>query len=57
MDLAEGHLAALQFVDRASTTSSSYSVFNLGSGHGYSVLQMLAAMNKACGKYRLSFQS
>lgn len=50
MDLAEGHLAALQYVDRASTTASSYSVFNLGSGHGYSVLEMLAAMNKACGE-------
>lgn len=50
MDLAEGHLAALQYVDRAAPGASTYSVFNLGSGHGYSVLEMLHAMNKACGE-------
>ena len=54
MDLAEGHLAALQYVDRAAPGASTYSVFNLGSGHGYSVLEMLHAMNKACGEYFLN---
>ena len=62
MDLAEGHVAALAFLDRPtvvvnSTTASAantnnvfpggkktYSVFNLGSGVGYSVLQIIAAM-------------
>jgi len=65
MDLAEGHVAALAFMDRptalptpsssslslSSPSSSSlpggrnaYNVFNLGSGVGYTVLEIIAAM-------------
>ena len=58
MDLAEGHMSALKFiespldVDIKSSSASvgksagygEYSVFNLGSGIGYSVLDMVKGM-------------
>jgi UDP-glucose 4-epimerase len=47
MDLAEGHLAALRHIDR---TGPGYEVFNLGTGRGYSVLEMVNAMRKASGQ-------
>mmetsp|Transcript_27592 Transcript_27592/g.39163 ORF Transcript_27592/g.39163 Transcript_27592/m.39163 type:complete len:477 (-) Transcript_27592:82-1512(-) len=70
MDLAEGHVAALAFLDRptvvlngtvtALATSATavtypgglktYSVFNLGSGVGYSVMEIIAAMKRASKK-------
>ena len=46
MDLARGHVAALEHV-RANT---GYAVINLGSGHGTSVLQMIAAFEAASGR-------
>ena len=46
MDLAEGHLAALSYLARA----SGFEVFNLGTGMGYSVLQMISAFEKASKK-------
>jgi UDP-glucose 4-epimerase len=46
MDLAQGHLAALESV-KASKTS--YETFNLGTGQGQSVLQMIKAFEHACG--------
>jgi len=51
MDLAEGHVAALKQLLNKNTTpsTSSFQVFNLGSGLGYSVLDMVAAMKEACG--------
>lgn len=45
MDLAEGHLAAL----RHAHGRSGHHVFNLGSGQGHSVLEMLAAFSRVCG--------
>lgn len=53
MDLAEGHLSAIQY---ASTKGSGIYTFNLGTGNGYSVLDMVKAMSKACGhevKYQI----
>jgi len=53
MDLAEGHLAALRYMDG----KEGLNVFNLGTGIGYSVLDMVVAMEKACGhaiKYEIS---
>jgi UDP-glucose 4-epimerase len=57
MDLAEGHVAALKYVeshDKESKTEKTgfgkLSVFNLGTGRGYSVLEMIEAMKKASGK-------
>ena len=46
MDLAEGHLAAL----RHGHGRSGLHTYNLGAGHGHSVLQMLAAFGHACGR-------
>ena len=42
-DLAEGHLAALEFLQQ----NSGRHVFNLGTGRGYSVLEMIAAFEAA----------
>lgn len=53
MDLAEGHVAALKYVEQTAKPRSGYgkySVFNLGTGHGTSVLEMVEAMSKAAGK-------
>ena len=46
VDLAEGHLSALQYMD---TKDTGCFTFNLGTGNGYSVIQMCEAMGKACG--------
>jgi UDP-glucose 4-epimerase len=46
MDLADGHIAALQKVG----SQSGLHIYNLGTGNGYSVLDMVAAFEKACGK-------
>jgi UDP-glucose 4-epimerase len=53
MDLAEGHVSALHYMDKKKT---GLFTFNLGTGNGYSVLEMCAAMGKACGheiKYQI----
>lgn len=47
MDLAEGHLAALRHAE--GSKGKDLQIFNLGTGTGYSVLDMLRAMEKACG--------
>ena len=46
VDLAKGHVAALKRLEDAQGVS----VFNLGTGVGYSVLDVLHAFEKACGK-------
>ena len=46
VDLAHGHLCAL----RALQTRSGPHIWNLGTGQGYSVLQMIAAFEAACGR-------
>ncbi|KRF35073.1 UDP-glucose 4-epimerase GalE [Nocardioides sp. Soil805] len=46
-DLAAGHVAALQAL---STTTEPVNVWNLGSGHGTSVLELLHAFEKAVGR-------
>ncbi|MBD1390706.1 UDP-glucose 4-epimerase GalE [Neiella sp. HB171785] len=45
VDLAEGHVKAL---DKLST-SPGLVIYNLGTGNGYSVLEVIAAFAKACG--------
>jgi UDP-glucose 4-epimerase len=53
MDLADGHLSALRFMDE----SSGFNVFNLGTGYGVSVLELVNAFRKVSGKeisYRIS---
>lgn len=49
MDLAEGHLAALRYMDRKKADGGIFT-FNLGTGKGYSVLDMVTAHKKASGK-------
>jgi UDP-glucose 4-epimerase len=46
MDLSEGHVASLQYMDRK---GNGVFVFNLGTGNGTSVLQMCQAMSEVCG--------
>ena len=45
VDLAIGHLKALNKIDKESGAH----IFNLGTGNGYSVFEMLKAFEKACG--------
>ncbi len=46
IDLADGHLRALEKI----TNHVGVVTYNLGTGQGYSVLDMIAAFSKACGK-------
>ena len=54
MDLAEGHVAALQHLNNnnggGGRGNSKLNIFNLGTGTGYSVIDMITAMGKAVGK-------
>ncbi len=45
VDLAKGHIAALRY----ELEHGGVETFNLGTGKGYSVLEMIAAFSKACG--------
>lgn len=45
-DLADGHVQALRWLEN----KPGIKAFNLGTGTGYSVLDMLKAFEKACGK-------
>jgi UDP-glucose 4-epimerase len=45
MDLADGHLAALDFLRK----KSGFYIFNLGTGKGYSVLEVINEFEKATG--------
>lgn len=46
MDLAEGHVAVLPYLN----SNPGYEVVNLGTGSGYSVMQILSAYEGVCGK-------
>ena len=48
MDLAEGHVKALDYVEKRK--AGQCFVFNLGTGTGYSVLDMVKAMEAASGR-------
>lgn len=45
VDLARGHVAAIK-----SVKGGKLGIYNLGTGNGYSVLDMIRAFEKACGK-------
>jgi len=45
VDLAKGHIKALDKLN----TKCGLKIYNLGTGKGYSVFQMITAMEKACG--------
>ena len=46
VDLAKGHVKAIEGMEKLDGVN----VFNLGTGHGYSVLDIIKAFSKACGK-------
>ncbi|MGR5238164.1 UDP-glucose 4-epimerase GalE [Vibrio alfacsensis] len=46
MDLSDGHVAALEKVGK----KAGLHIYNLGTGNGYSVLEMVKAFEGACGK-------
>ena len=46
IDLSLGHLKALEKLSQ----NPGVVIYNLGTGRGYSVLEMVAAFEKACGK-------
>ena len=46
VDLAKGHVAAIRKLE----TDPGLHIYNLGTGHGYSVLEVIAAYEQACGK-------
>lgn len=45
VDLAKGHVAALKKIEE----NAGLKIYNLGTGHGYSVLDVIHAFEKACG--------
>lgn len=45
VDLARGHVAALKKIEE----NAGCKIYNLGTGHGYSVLDVIHAFEKACG--------
>ena len=45
VDLALGHIAAIE-----KCNDTGVHIYNLGTGHGYSVMDMIRAFEKACGK-------
>jgi len=50
MDLAEGHLVALNQLNKLKIDSCNLKTYNLGTGNGYSVLEMVQAFEQASGK-------
>jgi len=46
MDLAEGHLKAIEGLHKSQNTA----IYNLGTGKGYSVLELIAAFEQASGR-------
>lgn len=47
-DLAQGHICALNYLENNNHTG--YKIYNLGTGNGYSVLEVVNAMKEASGK-------
>jgi UDP-glucose 4-epimerase len=58
MDLAEGHIAALKKIEKAAAPKGQKPlIVNLGTGKGYSVLEMIRAFEKSSGQkiaYRIT---
>lgn len=46
VDLAKGHVKALKKIEE----KAGHKIYNLGTGNGYSVLDVIKAFSKACGK-------
>ncbi len=50
MDLAEAHVAALKNLDNSQTEKANYQVFNVGTGNGNSVLELVKTFEEISGK-------
>lgn len=50
VDLAQGHIKALQYLMRQDQEESFCEAFNLGTGIGYSVLDLVHTFRKICGR-------
>ena len=50
VDLVKGHLKALNAIESQPTNTSSCKAYNLGTGHGYSVLEVIQAFEEITGK-------
>ena len=51
VDLAEGHVCALKKIDEMiSNKDNGVKIYNLGTGNGYSVLEVIKSVSKAVGK-------
>jgi UDP-glucose 4-epimerase len=48
-DVAKAHVAALEQLVRKENVAGNYSVYNIGSGNGQSVLEVITAFEKASG--------
>src|SRR5690606_7852230 len=49
VDLAKAHVAAIKLLEKGNPNGK-YDVFNVGTGNGYSVLEAIAAFEKASGQ-------
>lgn len=49
VDLAKAHVAAIRLLEKGNPNGT-YDVFNVGTGNGYSVLEAIAAFEKASGQ-------
>lgn len=49
VDLAKGHVKALQAMKKGSANLGQCKVYNIGTGRGYSVLEAIFAFEQACG--------
>lgn len=57
VDLVKGHLRALEMLEEPIFANGACKAYNLGTGQGYSVLEIISAFEKACGKkinYKIS---
>jgi UDP-glucose 4-epimerase len=54
VDLAEAHIAALQLLEKGNSDKN-YDVFNIGTGMGYSVLELIRAFEETTG-VKLNYQ-
>ena len=50
MDLVAAHLAALNYLMTPSPPAETLLTLNLGTGKGYSVLEVIRAFEQACGR-------
>jgi UDP-glucose 4-epimerase len=53
VDLAKAHVAAIKLLEEG--TTGNYDVFNIGTGNGYSVLEVIKAFEESTGE-KLNFQ-